>query len=568
REYYAAPAGMEVGQALDMAIQAANRQVYAMAREPTYAEMGTTIVAAVLRGNQLTVASVGDSRAYLIGRSGIRQITRDHTWVAEQVREGTLTREEAAGHSYRHVVTRSLGGRPQVEVDVFRETTRPGDIVLLCSDGLSGQVSDEEIQRIVRANGPQEAADQLIDLANQRGGPDNITAIVIPVRSVVSDGFAPALPVLGKAVGNIQRYFLGLSLHKRIAVIAVAVALIVVGGLFLGGPLVFTQPPVERPAQAGPVRYVVQQGETRELLAAYFGVQPEEIVPEAIQSGQTLIIRPPAQYGYYVSGLVKSVNPVGVDILLLKLVNSSTEYEVVCHLKGERVAAINPKVAPAKGNIVTVFGWPEGGNRIEAVIVDVAKGIFFWTNWRNWYYATGDEPVWLYSSFSEFTLGVEKHPLQQALVRGTWSKRDPAHFDYDPDDVYLLWDGKAYTSAMPVGARKSLIDRPELNLPAAVPAELSVLEPTIVPRYPAMGVVEPDGGVYLRDSPNPNAKGIDLLPRGTWVEIIGEEQGVPVDEDDVWYHVRYEKPDGTVEKGYMYRGGLKIEPEIIEEMPQ
>jgi serine/threonine protein phosphatase PrpC len=565
REYYATPAGMEVGQALDGAIQVANRQVHAMAQEPAYAEMGTTIVAAVLHGSQLTVANVGDSRAYLIGPSGIRQLTRDHTWVAEQVREGTLTREEAVGHSYRHVVTRSLGGHPQVEMDIFRETVHPGDIVLLCSDGLSGQVSDEEMQRIVQANSPPEAANKLIDLANQRGGPDNITAIVITARPLAPTGFGR----MKKAISDIQSYFLGLPVPKRIVFIAALTALLLVGGLFLGGFLVFTQPPVEPPVQVGPVRYMVNEGESRELLAAYFGLQHDEIAPEAIQPGQTLTIRPPAQYGYYVSGLVKSVEPLSVgNVILLKLINSSSEYEVVCPLKGERVPAINPKVAPAKGDIVTVFGWPEGGNRIEAVIVDVARSIFFWTNWRNWYYAAENGPVWVYSSFSKFTLEMNaEHPLEQALVRGTWSKADPARFDYDPDDVYL-WDSGAYSSDVSVEARKPLADRLKLELPTATATvELPDIEPTATPYPPTVGIVEPEEGVWVVHDPhNPTPTRIEALRQGTQVEIIGEVQGVPIDGDDVWYQVRYEKPNSTTIEGYMYRGGIRIEPKIIKDM--
>lgn len=566
REYYAAPPGMEVGQALAMAIQAANRQIYAMAQEPAYAEMGTTIVAAVFRGSQLTVANVGDSRAYLIGRSGIRQITHDHTWVAEQVREGTLTGEEAAGHSYRHVVTRSLGGQPQVEVDVFHETVHPGDIVLLCSDGLSGQVSDEEMQRIVQANSLQKAADKLIDLANQRGGPDNITAIVIAARPAASALAPTRFGRMREAVSSIQTYFLRLPTHKRIVAIAVVTALIGVGGLFLGSFLVFTQPPVEPSVQVGPVRYMVKERENRELLAAYFGVQPDEIAPEAIQPGQTLIIRP-APYGYYVSGLVKSVNhPVIGDVIFLKLTNSSSEYEVVCPLKGERVPTVNPRAAPVKGNIVTVFGWLDEDNRIKAVIVDVAKGIFFWTDWRNWYYAAGDEPVWLYSSFSKFTLGTDaEHPLKQALVRGRWSKGDPASFDYDPDDVYL-WDGQAYSSAVSAEARKPLTVRLELKLPTAIATvELPDIEPTATPYLPAVGIVEPEMGAWaVRDAHNPESAHIEALPKGAQVEILGEVQGVPVEGDNVWYQVRYKKPGGTVVEGYMYQGGIRIERKIIE----
>jgi len=142
--------------------------------------MGSTIVAAVLRGdNELYVANVGDSRAYLVRGDEIRQITKDHSWVQQQIDDGILTLEDARRHPRRSAITRSLGRRPDVEVDIFEEEFLPDDKLILCSDGLSDVVRDEEIKKITSEYKPQEAVEKMIDLANHRGGRDNITAIAI-----------------------------------------------------------------------------------------------------------------------------------------------------------------------------------------------------------------------------------------------------------------------------------------------------------------------------------------------------------------------------------------------------
>lgn len=145
--------------------------------------MGTTCIAAVLQDKALTVANVGDSRAYVIHEGQIRQISQDHSWVAEQVRSGQMTPEEARYHEKRNVIYRSLGTQPEVEIDVFEETLAEGDALIFCTDGLCGLVSDEEILQIVETYQPEESVQQLINKANAAGGPDNITAIVVRVAA-------------------------------------------------------------------------------------------------------------------------------------------------------------------------------------------------------------------------------------------------------------------------------------------------------------------------------------------------------------------------------------------------
>jgi serine/threonine protein phosphatase PrpC len=185
-EYYAAESD-EVMETLLHAIKQANQMIYDRATEQAgRAGMGTTCVAVVTRGSLAYVANVGDSRVYLIRDGQMSQLTHDHSWVAEQVRAGMLTNEQARSHAHRNVITRALGTQPEVEVDVFVEPLRDGDLLLLCTDGLSGLVPDPEMNRIISSSTPQEAVRALITQANEQGGPDNITALLIHVLEAPS----------------------------------------------------------------------------------------------------------------------------------------------------------------------------------------------------------------------------------------------------------------------------------------------------------------------------------------------------------------------------------------------
>src|SRR5438128_3232236 len=175
----------DVTTSLLYAIKRANSLIHQRAAENMLRSgMGTTCVAAVLRGNMAYIANVGDSRAYLVRGSQVKQISQDHSWVGEQVRAGLLTEEQARTHAQRNVITRSLGTQPDVEIDIFSEPLQEGDSMVLCTDGLSGLVSDDEIRRTVDQARPQESVYHLVERANENGGPDNITAIVILVQEV------------------------------------------------------------------------------------------------------------------------------------------------------------------------------------------------------------------------------------------------------------------------------------------------------------------------------------------------------------------------------------------------
>ncbi len=178
-DYYADSAE-ERPLALEQAFDHANEQIFASGQ----GSMGTTGVAALLHHDALHIANVGDSRAYLIRDGEIRQVTRDHSFVSDQVAAGLITSEQARSSPHRNVITRALGYQPEVSVDLFRLPLQVGDLILLCSDGLHGLVSDDEIAEIASTYPPDEAVDRLIDLANERGGPDNITVVIARVDAL------------------------------------------------------------------------------------------------------------------------------------------------------------------------------------------------------------------------------------------------------------------------------------------------------------------------------------------------------------------------------------------------
>lgn len=172
----------DVSASITHAVKSANAMIYQRACENMMRQgMGTTCVTAILKGTTAYIANVGDSRAYLVHNSQVKQISQDHSWVAEQVHTGALTEEQARNHAMRNMITRSLGFFPEVEVDTFTESVCEGDILVLCSDGLSGMVTDNELHQIVAHFVPQESVYRLIDRANEQGGIDNITVLVVRV---------------------------------------------------------------------------------------------------------------------------------------------------------------------------------------------------------------------------------------------------------------------------------------------------------------------------------------------------------------------------------------------------
>jgi PPM family protein phosphatase len=187
---------------LAVAIEKANERVMAaVAAQPWLKGMGTTVVAGLLNEKILSLAHVGDSRAYLLRDGQLSRLTDDHSWVHEQVTAGILTEEEAKTHPLKNVVTRALGGGPSVSPDLQELVFSPGDRYLFCSDGLTTMVGDEEILDIAAAvKDPQALCQQLVDMANEKGGVDNITVVVVDIVDPAALQREPAEAVVEETV--------------------------------------------------------------------------------------------------------------------------------------------------------------------------------------------------------------------------------------------------------------------------------------------------------------------------------------------------------------------------------
>lgn len=187
----------DVGRATDptallAALKEANRAIArAASDDPGLAGMGTTATAALLEDGILYLVHVGDSRAYLIRDGRMIQVTEDHSVVAEMVRRGALSADAAETHPARHVITRALGVDADIDIDALRVDLEPGDVVLLCTDGLSGPVGDDDMLRVVEsAPSLQDAAARLVESANAAGGPDNVTVVLARVDAVTREAAA------------------------------------------------------------------------------------------------------------------------------------------------------------------------------------------------------------------------------------------------------------------------------------------------------------------------------------------------------------------------------------------
>ena len=178
--------GLEGTKRIDALIQEANRRIFDRAStDPTASGMGTTMTVALVEGMTVAIGHVGDSRAYLVRGEQMEQLTEDHSLVNELMKSGRLSEEEAQVHPQRSVITRAVGTDPDVDVDGFTLEAEEGDVILICSDGLSDMVSDEEILELLHANRDdlEKAVKALVAAANRGGGEDNITAVAFQLSS-------------------------------------------------------------------------------------------------------------------------------------------------------------------------------------------------------------------------------------------------------------------------------------------------------------------------------------------------------------------------------------------------
>jgi PPM family protein phosphatase len=185
---------------LKQQIAKANTSIYQAAQsQPQYAGMGTTLVVALYYDNRVMVAHIGDSRLYRMRGDEFSQVSKDHSLLQEQIDAGMLTKEQAKGSSNKNLVTRAMGIDPTVEAEIHEYDTRPGDIYLLCSDGLSDMVNDEDIGMTLQALGANLnlAVQQLVQMANDNGGRDNVSVILVKILREYPAGQSLAKKLFG-----------------------------------------------------------------------------------------------------------------------------------------------------------------------------------------------------------------------------------------------------------------------------------------------------------------------------------------------------------------------------------
>ncbi|MFC5600586.1 Stp1/IreP family PP2C-type Ser/Thr phosphatase [Deinococcus cellulosilyticus] len=167
------------------AIEAANQAVYQASRAPDKRGMGTTLTTVLIEHNYAWIANIGDSRAYLFRDGHMTQITRDHSWVAEQVRAGIITEEEALKHTMRNVLINAMGSSRDVKLDLYMQELEYGDLLLICTDGIHGMLMDTQIEQVLKTSQfTEDRVKNLVHEANEAGGIDNISAIVIEVQKL------------------------------------------------------------------------------------------------------------------------------------------------------------------------------------------------------------------------------------------------------------------------------------------------------------------------------------------------------------------------------------------------
>ncbi len=225
------------GERLCQAIQAANADLRQMiAGQSSNSRMATTMVATVLHDDGATIANVGDSRGYHWKRGYLRQVTKDQSLVARLVEEGAITEEEALNHPRKNVILHSLGAENSPQIDLYQLSLAPGEQVVLCSDGLTRHVMDEEIAAIIGEKEPAYAAEQLIRLANDRGGEDNISVAILRIGGQLAESsshFAPV--VIGQEAQNGNfRYSRALWFYTAVLAIVQVVLIFLIWNIING----------------------------------------------------------------------------------------------------------------------------------------------------------------------------------------------------------------------------------------------------------------------------------------------------------------------------------------------
>jgi serine/threonine protein phosphatase PrpC len=456
QEYYTDPAA-NVQESLERAFKMANREVHDKARsDPAMAGMGTTLVAAIIRdrGKKAIIANVGDSRAYLLRGKQLTQITVDHSWVEAQFRAGLLTRKQAEKHPQRNLITRALGIHPSVEVDLFERKLRKGDSLLLCTDGVSGELSEERMAEIVRTGSPAEAAAELVARANAQGGNDNATALVVRAE--------PGAGLLGPAPAPAHRA--EMRQYRGLAAGLVILALLCLASALLATALLnrseSSWPEPQASPRSGPIHFEWLESEALADLAQELGYPDVETMQS--QSGNEVNLEAqeavlwPAERGVFLVGQAQACLPQsGACDFVLEV--AGTKFQV--DLEGDSPARAYP------GQRVWVFGYQAG--EVGAVVarqVDVLtsfRGRYGWPPSVAWLrprwttaYRVRDghehEPAWVYAIVDDYPNspmhGLQPRTLNRGepvLIHGRWhSGQGIRPMILTPDEIYRLDEGE------------------------------------------------------------------------------------------------------------------------------
>ena len=437
--------GDDAQTALVGAVQQANAEIYARggAEQSGPARMGTTLVGALVRGNELHVINVGDSRAYRLRSGRLEQLSRDHSVVADQVAKGLIDADEARQLVYRNRITRALGQKPTVVVDYFVHTWQAGDVMVLCTDGLTGQVSDAEIAAVVSRSSPDKAAARLVELANERGGPDNISVIVARAEMDALD-VQTALP----RVSAEPAWRKGTWLWPLAFVSLAAVMLVIVLALVaLSGLIPLTLNPPSPTAKTAPVVLPIKlsvAGVPLDAWARDLGyASSSEMIAQGHLQGTTLTVLP-RRPGLLVAGRMRGFKMAG-QMCEFQVTMGSTTYSITCPTGGTFSTAARVR----EGDWVSVLGVIEAGNRVQAMLVDVSRSKLggLSAEWINWYRgAETERRWWVYTVAGGYTIGdASAYGIQDgdpALVYAQWK----------PDRVQIIQttrlgklDGDHYT---------------------------------------------------------------------------------------------------------------------------
>jgi serine/threonine protein phosphatase PrpC len=459
KEEYYTDLALDVDASLVRAYEKANAFLYDMAQaDPSKSGMGTTLVAAVVHGapSQVTVANVGDSRAYLLRGKELTQITSDHSLVEGLVQTGHLTPSEAETHPQRSVITRAMGIDPSVEVDLFEAEICTGDRLLLCTDGLTNELTDKQIARIARRRPPAEAASQLVGQANAAGGRDNVSVLVVQAGPMATWSLRPLLGPAQDWLQNRARSDTGDgSDRRRWVALSAAVAILLFLGIIGAILLVPNQQWASSPA-AAPQLAPVQPGAedvARDLVPSPSGLWPPE--PGVFLVGTVHNWRCEGQYCAFELDMAGTKFQVMLD----------QEYFVDSGAGRDAQTGLDARQ-------VRVFGVQPGeGEDVHARLIDLGER--WWVLWEPaWVTVYEDyswnEAVWVYTVLDRnpySVVGPDVHPgLARGtgvLVQGTWLEggaRDNMAFAIDR--AYLL-QGEEY---VPVSDMQVVAPLPTVTL--------------------------------------------------------------------------------------------------------